>query len=319
MIYRSFTTQWSDNNIKINYKGGGLFSVFINIFFKNWVSNNSRTYSDEITVNFYKPNNGELVKTLLFDYTRNIENGKVVTYFYNLKLFRATIRSIYKFFFKNSNVVGIPELYMAIIRSAIIEPIEFLKHQAGWELTHANVFVYNDKTYVIVAGSKAGKSTLITNLNEKHYINVLSDNYCFIKDNKVITIEEPFRSGKVSRYHLSFYKRRINGYPKVFEANIDFILVMKRQSQNYISKLTFKELLCEISAINYKEKEGIRFVSDNDPIKIDNKKFLINNSNYQTFELGLAEGLKNIDKVVNIIIQLDETNKRFLTSTKNKH
>lgn len=305
MAYKSFTTNWSNDNIKINYKSGGLFSVFINIFFKNWINNNLGKYSDEITVNFYKTNNGKSIKTLLFDYTRSFENGNLITNIHNVKLFRAIIRSTYKFFI-NSNVIGVPELYMAIIRTAIIEPIEFLKHKKGWELLHANVFIYDGKTYVVVAGSKAGKSTLITNLCKKYDIKVLSDNYCFIKDNKVITIEEPFRSGKISRYHLSFYKRRINGYPNVFEANIDFILVMKRNSQNYLSKITFKELLNEISIINFKEKEGVRFVKNNDPIKIKNTRLLINNADYQTFELGLAEGLENINKVVNIIIQLNE-------------
>ena len=53
-----------------------------------------------------------------------------------------------------ANVVGVPELYMAIIRTTVIEPIEYYYYLKGWSLVHANVFQLKGKTCVIAAEAK---------------------------------------------------------------------------------------------------------------------------------------------------------------------
>lgn len=296
---KSFTTQWMNENIKITYLEKGIFNFFIRVFFKNWIKEKNKNYLYEIDIDFKKQNNN-LVNTFLFDYTRKMEENKITTTVSNIKIFRSIIRSTYKVINKKASVVGVSELYMAIIRKTIIEPIEYFNYQQGWRLLHASVFKFNNKLFVISAGSKVGKSTLVSKLIEKHDCEILSDNYCFIKGNMVRTIEEPMRGGESSRYKMSFYNRTINGYPSCFENEINYLILMKRGVNNCLSKLEFSNLNLIINKINNQEKEGVLHLDDKDVIKIKNNKITISGS-YSLFELEVAEGIENINTSINLL------------------
>ena len=208
--------------------------------------------------------------------------------------------------FLKSSVVGIPELYMAIIRKGIVEPIEYYNHLEGWSLIHANVFEYDGKTFVITAGSKVGKSTLINKLSQQFKIKILSDNYCFINKKKVRTFEEPLRGGIESRLKLSFYNRSINGYPHKFEAEIDYFIYLKRSNENYLIEINNNELEKNIRKINENAGEGIFFANNKDPLKIDSKDFIFKKGDFKSLELGMKQGLHNINTTMNLIINLAE-------------
>lgn len=301
----SFTTQWGNQNIKITYPKETLLDYFMGVFFKKWIKSPLKESGNQIIIKLGKKKK-EKIKAQIFDYSREIKGDCIITNVYNVRIFRAVIRSLYKSVFLKSSVVGVPELYMAIIRKGIVEPIEYYNHMSGWGLIHANVFEYDGKTFVITAGSKVGKSTLINKLSEQFKIRILSDNYCFINKNKVRTFEEPLRGGKESRAKLSFYNRSINGYPHKFEGEIDYFIYLKRSNENYLIEINNKELEKNVREINKSAGEGIFFLNSKDPLKIDPKDFILKNGDFKSLELGMKQGLHNIYTTMNLIINLAE-------------
>lgn len=296
----SFTTQWESNNVLIDARIGTLTNYFLNIFFKGWILLRPKKAESRLVFKFSTECKGKSIKTPLFYYSREIKENQITTVISKPKIFRSMIRSIYKFINKNTSVVGISELYMAIIRKAIIEPIEYLNYLKGWKMVHASVFRFNNKLFVLSAGSKVGKSTFVSKLKREHNCEILSDNYCFVKGNTVRTIEEPLRGGPPSRYKLSFYKRTINGYPSCFEGEIDQFIIMKRGEKNNLSKLNLEKLNVIIEEINNKEGEGIMYLDERDPVKISTEMKKIAGQ-YKINKLEVGEGLENISTAINLI------------------
>ncbi|WP_299121232.1 hypothetical protein [uncultured Winogradskyella sp.] len=255
---------------------------------------------NKVVVNFNEDLTSHILKTPLFEYNRKKNNNVITTSIFKLNLPRAIIRSFYKFINKKASVVGVSELYMSIIRTAIIEPIEYINYKNGWRLIHASVFKINDKTFVVSAGSKVGKSTLVSRMTSEANCDIISDNYCFIKDNKVRSIEEPMRAGKASRSRISFYGRTINGYPNIFEGEIDYFILMQRGNKNQLTNLNFKDLNLSINQTNTMEKEGVFYLSENDSISIKNYDLEFG-GDYILKKLEVEEGLDNIETSINLI------------------
>ena len=297
----NFTTQWKEDNIAIFLEKGFLLSFFVKLFFKEWSVSERKETNSRIYVK--RGINEEEIKGKLFNYSRQINQGQIVTTISNIKVFRALFRSVYKLIANKAKVVGIPELYMAVIRTTVIEPIEYYYYLKGWSLVHANVFQLNGKTCVIAAGSKVGKSTLIKKLHSSFKVDVLSDNYCFIKGDKVKTIEEPLRSGIPLRNKITFYNRSISGYPERFEGEIDYFFILKRtDDDNEISNLNELLLSREIEKINRKDREGIFYLNTNDPIYVSTKKKLLLKGSYNKNLLTMKNGIDNVDKVIHLLI-----------------
>lgn len=290
----NFSTQWEDENILISIQKGVLISYFVKVFFKNWVFGKTRKTNYYIKLKFGKKVNLPVINTPLFQYQREINDNEVVTHISKINIIRAFVRSGYKIIMNKADIVGIPELYMAIIRKGIIEPIEYFNYKNGWTLIHASVFCFQNKIFIISAGSKAGKSTFVKTMLHDFEIEILSDNYGFIKGNKVRTIEEPFRSGKPSRHKLTFYNRSISGYSKIFEGSFDYLIYMIRGEKNAIGELNKEKLERALLEINDREKEGIYYLNDNDIIKTKEKQLQIKTDN-NLFTLEVAEGKENIE------------------------
>lgn len=299
---RAFTSQWSDTNFKIEYSVRVIFNYFMFIFFKKWIHSKPKNSSFEIKIEFGNKTAKDNSNSL-FNYTRNIKNNKITTKLTNVKIMRAMVRSLYKFLNNKAVVVGVPELYMAIIRRTVIEPIEYFLHTQGWLLIHASVFRYDGKLFVVTAGSKAGKSTLVSKLLKYKDCEILADNYCFIKGDMVKTIEEPFRGGRISRFKLSLYGRTINGHPKHFEGKMNYFLTLNRGIKNNLKRIPFNEINLNICKTNSNEKEGIRFLHESDCIKID-KPNQLKEGNFETYKIEIAEGLENINIIIKLILNL---------------
>lgn len=289
-----FSTQWEDENILITIQKGVLISYFVKVFFRNWVPNKTKQTNYHIKLKFGKKAGIPLINTPLFQYQREIRNNEVVTHISKITILRALVRSGYKIIMNKADIVGVPELYMAIIRKGIIEPMEYFNYKNNWTLIHASVFSFKNKIFIISAGSKVGKSTFVKTMLNDFEIEILSDNYGFIKGNKVRTIEEPFRSGKPRRHKLTFYNRPISGYPKIFEGKFDYLIYMVRGNKNKIAKLNKKEMERALLEINDREKEGTYYVSDDDIIQTKKKKLQIGTDN-NLFILEVAEGKENIE------------------------
>lgn len=148
----NFTSQWNSHNIRIQYElKNKLHAFFIVLFFKKWISYTKKPYNKTVAVEFRKKPGIEEIQGTLFTYQRVIKNDTIITYVYNINWLRALLRSCYKFLVTNASVVDIPELYLAIVRKSVLEPLEFYKYQEGWYLIHSSVFNYKDCTFVIAA------------------------------------------------------------------------------------------------------------------------------------------------------------------------
>ncbi|EDP69545.1 hypothetical protein FBALC1_00285 [Flavobacteriales bacterium ALC-1] len=295
-----FSTSWSSDNIDIEVNGGFLMSFYIKLFFKKWALLELKGSKYKVTVYLKEELSEQKVKFSLFNYSRD-NNDKIITTSINkIDLFRAAIRSFYKFFDKNASVVGLSELYMSIIRKSIVEPIEYINYTNGWRLIHATVFKLENQIFIVSAGSKVGKSTLVSKLRNEVNCNVLSDNYCFIKDNMVRTIEEPIRGGEASKYKISFYGRTINGYPDSFEGEIDYFILMKRGNKNQLTNLDFKDLNLFVNQTNNTEREGVFYLNKSDSISVKNCDINFRGK-YILKELEVAEGIDNIESSINLI------------------
>lgn len=292
-----FSTQWEDENILIKIPKGFLISYFVKVFFRNWVTSKTKQTNYNIKLDFGKKAGLPLINTALFQYQREIVNNEVVTHISEINIFRALIRSGYKIIMNKADIVGVSELYMAIIRKGIIEPIEYFNYKNNWTLIHASVFRFKNKIFVISAGSKVGKSTFVKTMLNDFEIEILADNYGFIKGNKVRTIEEPFRSGKPRRHKLTFYNRSISGYPKIFEGSFDYLIYMVRGNINKIAKLNNNEIERVLIEVNDREKEGTQYVSDDDIIQTKKRNLQIDTDN-NLFTLEVAEGIENIETAI---------------------
>ena len=295
-----FTSQWDSDNVLVETSKGWLTNFFLGVFFKRWISLGLKKSEQNIVLNYSNKKRSDNIKFSLFYYSREIKGNQITTIIYRPKILRALVRSLYKFTNKYASVVGLSELYMAIIRKSIIEPIEYLNYLKGWKMIHASVFRLNGKLFIVSAGSKVGKSTLVSKLKKEHNCEVLSDNYCFVNGNNVRTVEEPLRGGPPSSYKLSLYKRTINGYPSSFEGEIDHFIIMNRGSNNQLSKLSFKDVNFIIDKINNKEKEGVCFLEEKDSLRIQKNEIKID-GNFGIYKLEVAEGLKNLNISINLI------------------
>lgn len=304
MVKTNFTTQWSNDNILISIDGGMFIRFFSKVFFKSWLTNENKMADHKIILQLGTlDKKEELIEEPFFVYQRVIDNKKIITKIGKLNFVRALVRSLYKFIFNNGSMVGVPELFMMIIRKSVFEPIEYFNLKQGWHLIHASAFEYKNKVFVLVAGSKIGKSTMISELRKTYKIQVLSDNYCLIKGDKVRTIEEPFRSASPNRFKIVFYNRSLNGRPEKFEGDIDFLIHMDRGKNNAFSRtnpLTMKE---EIQRINDKEKEGICYLSKIDPIRTPKIKLELKGQK-KLYSLIVAEGMENVEIAINKVIKL---------------
>lgn len=299
----NFSTQWEDENILIKAQKGVFSSYFVKVFFRNWLSVKAKPSNYLIKLKFGKMTGMPLMHTPLFDYQREVIDNDVVTYISKVNIFRALVRSFYKIIMNEADIVGIPELYMAIIRKGIIEPIEYFNYKNNWTLIHASVFNFKDKTFVISAGSKAGKSTIVKSMLKNFEIEVLSDNYCFIKGNQVRTIEEPFRGGKPRRHKLTFYNRSVSGNPKIFEGRFKHLIYMVRGNINKIEEISHKEMELSLFEINERVKEGAYYVNDEDKIKIQKGGIEINPA-VNLSKLEVAEGIENIQTAIKKVTSL---------------
>lgn len=293
-----FTTQWKSENIEIQYCNNFFLNFYIYIFFKNWIKEQIYPTKNKVIIRFSKDINKPHRCSKMFSYNRINHKNTIITTFSNVNIKRALIRSIYKIFIQKS-VIGIPELYMSLIRKGIIEPIEYFKSMQGWSMIHACVFRLNSKIFVISAASKAGKSTLIDYLIKHEDVSVFSDNYCFIKGDRIKTIEEPFRYKKKKRFNMSFYGRSISGYPEYFEGKVDKLMILRRGSRNNIEAISNNKMNEMLNQINQDSQEGISFLESNDVIMTN---YRINNQGeYMKYEVQISEGLHNIPKIINLI------------------
>jgi hypothetical protein len=304
MKRKSFTTQWQHQNVCVQYEGNNLLdSFFLKFFFKNWISLPKKRCKRRVIVKFGILPKTNRVNDRLFSYQREIDESSITTHINRIDWLRASTRSFYKTMFRNANVIGIPELYLAMIRKSILEPIEFYKHLQGWSLVHSSVFIYQDRTFVVAAGSKAGKSTLIKQLVKKHDVLVLSDNYAFLKDNYVKTIEEPMRGGDSKTFKPTFYGRSISGYPKAYESNTDFIIYLNRGEKNQIREIKLEALAEILFKINNEEQEGVAYLNLKDPLRSIPRKPILA-ATVATYELEISEGLENIAVAIDLILNL---------------
>jgi hypothetical protein len=156
---------------------------------------------------------------------------------------------------------------------------------------------------VISAGSKVGKSTLIRELMKTDGIIVLSDNYCFVKGDRVRTIEEPFRAAPPSTFKVDFYGRSINGYPTKFEAKIDHAVFMERGSENELYGIDASEFNKAVQRINDQEAEGVFYLNKEDVLRRDGQNFNID-PNLPFYRLCMGNGIEQIPEIRKMILSL---------------
>ena len=240
--YKSFSSLWSKNNILINVEKNFMSNYFLSMFFSTWYKK-TLTTQESIVVNFKNQiHSRTVIDKNFFSYKRDIDtDGVIYTQIIKIKWVRAFLRSLYKFVYKNSSVVGIPELFLSIFRTSIIEPLEYHAVKNGWILSHAAAIKDNNKTIMIAAGSKNGKSTVLNNLLSCSSAKALSDNYVLFNGKAVRTIDEPFRAGKASFFKLNFYGRTINGSPEIFDSFLTDLIILERGSKNMLTKISCKE------------------------------------------------------------------------------
>jgi hypothetical protein len=300
---KEFTTQWRKNNIQICYPTDRITRFFIRLFFKTWVELPAKNFSQTASFEFSSSLLESDLKDTLFTYSRELEGDRITTRFSNLKVFRSLLRSAYKGVNKKASVIGLPELYLALFRKAIFEPIEYFLSKRGWTLIHGSVFSYNNKTAVVSAGSKVGKSTLVRELMKTNGISVLSDNYCFLNGDRVLTVEEPFRAGSPSIQNISFYGRSVSGYPKMFEAKVDVFLFLERGQQNAIEPIKISEFILEVIQICDQAAEGAYYLNQKDILRL-NKRNLSLDQQLPYYRLQAANGLDNIPEVKKMVLSL---------------
>lgn len=302
MKKKSFTTHWDEGNIKIEYTDSFCLNRNLKYFFNKWIYKENKKCFKKISISFGNLSNKKKIETPFFKYSRKIGKDEISTEVANIKIGRASIRSIYKLFYSNRSVVGLSELYLSIFRTAIFEPIEFLLVEDGWFLQNASAFILNGKTIVVAGKSKSGKSTLIKELISNGNVTILADNYCFIKGHKVKTIMEPIRSGRPSRLKRSYYGKSVAGWPSLYEGKLDEILIIERgggmNKIEVISKDEARELL---EKINIESKEGIQFLDKKDILK---KEYRINLEDIPCKKLYISEGLQNIRHTIKLLSKL---------------
>ena len=293
--YKSFSSLWSKNNILINVEKNFMSNYFLSMFFSTWYKK-TLTTQESIVVNFKNQiHSRTVIDKNFFSYKRDIDtDGVIYTQIIKIKWVRALLRSLYKFVYKNSSVVGIPELFLSIFRTSIIEPLEYHAVKNGWILSHAAAIKDNNKTIMIAAGSKNGKSTVLNNLLSCSSAKALSDNYVLFNGKAVRTIDEPFRAGKASFFKLNFYGRTINGSPEIFDSFLTDLIILERGSKNMLTKISCKEAYGKIKNINISEKEGINHLDSDDLLFSSYIPEIKINSDINCYKLEIAEGEKNI-------------------------
>jgi len=293
--YKSFSSLWSNNNILINVEKNFISNYFLSIFFSTW-HKRTLTSQESIVVNFRnKIHSRTVIDKNFFSYKRVVDNdGVIYTQILNIKWVRAFLRSLFKFVYKNSSVVGIPELFLSIFRTSIIEPLEYHANKNGWILSHAAAIKDKNKTIMIAARSKHGKSTVLNNLLSCSSAKALSDNYVLFNGKAVRTIDEPFRGGKASFFKLNFYGRSINGSPAIFDSFLTDLFILERGSKNMLTKISCEEAHKKIKNINILEKEGIKHLDSDDMLFSSFVPKIKINSDINCYKLEIAEGEKNI-------------------------
>lgn len=297
MKLKYFTTQWVNDNLKVEYESWCLLNNHIKFFFNNWIKEKNKETSKTVTIRFKKPDNLSIIHTPYYHYSRIVNNDNIVTYIYNVKYVRAILRSLSKFIFNKKSLVGLSELYMSIFRTTIFEPIEFFLFEKEWNLIHASAFKLNNKLFVIAGMSKAGKSTIVSKLLKNNQVSILADNYCFIKDNRIITVIEPIRAGKAHPFKRSYYKRSVIGWPEIYEGKIDELIILRRSKEknsfNKIDNLYAENLLLHI---NNSTNEGIQFLNKKDPLK---RTYTIKiGKKINCNILNIFEGIENIEYAI---------------------
>lgn len=300
---KKFTTQWRDNNIQICYPSDWITRFFISIFFKTWANLPPKRFSQITVFQFSKSLPEPSISKTVFNYSRELKGDRITTRISNIKLSRSLLRSAYKCINKKASVIGLPELYLALFRTAIFEPIEYFLSKQGWTLVHGSVFSYKNKTLVVSAGSKAGKSTLVREMLKTEGICVLSDNYCFLKGNRVLTVEEPFRAGIPTNKNISFYGRSISGYPTLFEAKTDNFVYMERGEDNAIDAIDNSEFISNVLQVSNQASEGVHYLDHKDVLRVNRQNLLLDQQ-LPFYRLQIGHGLTNIPEAKKMILSL---------------
>ena len=293
--YRCITSLWSSHNTKIIVESRLVNNYFIKRFFKSWMIDGLPEGAD-VKVFFEQKNESDVIDNGIFSYQRYFDDeGVLCTNIIKIRHYRALLRSIYKCFFKKKKVIGFPELYMAIIRTSIFEPLEFLAARSGWRIFHGAAFTLRRKTILLSAGSKQGKSTIIEAIRKIETIDILSDNYCLFNGLMVRSIEEPMRGGQPSFLEQSYYGRRIFGSPDLFESELHCLVILVMSDRNQLSEITAQEAILSLDIINKKEKEGVDFLDVADGLLNLNAKYSINmDRSIKCYRLEVAYGLENV-------------------------
>ena len=301
-----FTSHWMSVNSSFEIDGPKWFERQLRFFFKDWLAHESMRAVYRILVEFNSNHFHKPIDNNFFKYSRKVSDNMIITRLSNVRVIRALIREVFKSVNPSISVVGISELSMVLIRSSIIEPLQFLLMQHGWQLAHGCGLVSGDKCFLFLGKSKSGKSSLAQYIISKYKWLVLSDNYCFIKSNKVLGFYEPMRVGKAKRFEFSYYGRSVRGWPTVYESDIDKIFYIKRGDKNEI-KVIEESIENVVKEIDHSCKEGIRYISIADPIF--SQKFVVDKNIPSYYEVSIKNGLKNISMISEkLISKLNEVN-----------
>ncbi len=293
-------TNWKTNNIKIKIDRGYFFEKFSKWFFKGLIhSKGNNEYLGEIRLTIKKKANNESIKHDFFDYSRSIQEKLIVTEIYNIDIFRAIIREIYKFLFPSSSVVGIYEVFLAILRTGVFEPIEYLFSQKYGNLIHGAALFYKGTPFVLAGTSRSGKSTIVKYLQSDDSCKIASDNYLLLDSCSFKGLFEPLRGGKPSRYRSKFYGKGIYGWPDISEINPAKFFFILRSNCNSKKNIEKHEAEYYTKQIYNECKEGISFLNNKDVLKKNQKSIELPPISY--YLITVAEGINNIKYAIRYI------------------
>lgn len=205
----------------------------------------------------------------LFSFDRAIRPGQIATTIYLERWLPPLVRSLAKLVEPRRSLLGVSELLLAALRTAVFEPVEALASQTGWSLVHGSCFVV-DAIGVLIAGpSRSGKSSLsrIYRRRHRHAVVMAADNYVFVRDDRFFVVPEVFRSGPARHFRLSFYGRAADGHPRVIEGHVDHLFVLDRPGAgpNTIEPLPEAIARRRLDEIYWMEAEGAAFDPDLGP------------------------------------------------------
>lgn len=292
----NFTTQWKNNNFNIKIFTFNFIYKYFSFFLKPFLIKTKKKSDFKIELELISDKNLK-IKNKYLNYDRIISNKKIKTIIsinnIGVLLLKTILKKIY-----NSRHIGLNELTMMIIRIGIFEPIEFKLSKLNFKMIHACSFILSKKKILIIGGSKQGKSTIINYIfSNKLYKNILSDNYVFIKKNKILTLFEPSRHNNFS-YKYNYYGRGSKHIIDKQECYIDIVIFLERGAETSLKKISTSELIKYYSSIEKTSNEGINFIKKNDPLF---KKTKLSIDIKKKYHLIMKNGLENINQTIKIL------------------